>query len=133
MQQKRWLKQPPTYDVSRPRHGIFSVTRSLALGVTTLTGLLWSIPALSAGVDCRFKADTDPVEVQVLLGGKEYWHEKIQKGETKTVTIPEGSFTVISKVYNPNLKTMEDVRTESHTRLCTQRAVLSVPLFTQER
>ena len=36
---------------------------------------------------------------------------------------------VISKVYNENLKTMEDVRTDAHTRQCQDNAVLAIPLF----
>lgn len=104
----------------------------IALFVAFGSGL-WSIPAFSADVACRFKADTEPVDVEILIGGKDHWHNKIQKGETKTVTVPEGSFTIISRVFNPNLKTKEDIRTETHTRMCGQQVALSVPLFAQER
>jgi len=93
---------------------------------------IWSIPAFAANVACRFKAEIEPVDVEVLVGGKEQWRDKIQKGETKTVTIPEGDFIVISKVYNSNLKATEAIRTEAHTRMCAQQDPLSVPLFAPE-
>jgi hypothetical protein len=48
---------------------------------------------------------------------------------TKMVSIPEGPFKVISKVYNENLKTPEDIRTDTHTRQCRENTVLNVPLF----
>ena len=132
MEQNKRLNRQSNPHISHSRGELVSGAKELLALCVTLTGVLWTIPALSASAECRFKADTDAVEVQVLLGGKEHWHDKIQKGETRTVTMPEGSFTIISKVYNPNLKIMEDTRTESHTRLCRQQA-LSVPLFTQER
>jgi len=50
--------------------------------------------------------------------GKTLWTGSIEKLQTKTISIPEGPFTVISKVYNANLKNNEDIGTDSHTRLC---------------
>ncbi len=95
-------------DTSHLRHSLFSGAVGLLAPCMTLMSVLWSLPAFSADLACRFKTDTDPVEVQVFLGGKEHWRDKIQKGEIRTVSIPEGSFTIISKVYNPNLKTTEE-------------------------
>jgi len=89
--------------------------------------------ASSADVSCRFKSNAESVDTKIIVGGKEYWHALIEKGETKQLIIPEGPFTVVSKVYNPNLKTQEDVRTNAHTRLCMEQAALSVPLFSPER
>ena len=80
-------------------------------------------------ISCRFKAATDRTEIDVVANGKTLWTGPIEKSQTKTVSIPEGPFTVISKVYNENLKTQGDVRAESHTRQCRDNAVLSVPLF----
>lgn len=57
----------------------------------------------------------------------------IDKLQTKTISIPEGPFTVISKSYNPNLKMTEDVRTETHTRQCLEHVALAVPLFSKPR
>ncbi len=87
-------------------------------------------PAAAATTSCLLKA-TEPVDVTLLLEGKEYWQGKIPKGEQRTVTLPEGPFTVVSSVYNQNLKTTEDIRTEAHTRMCNQQSALSVPLFAQ--
>ena len=86
----------------------------------------------SADVSCQFKSDAESVDTKVIVNGKEYWHAMIQKGETKKLVIPEGPFTVVSKVYNPNLKAHEDIRTEAHTRLCTEQVALPVPLFSPE-
>ena len=132
MQLHRRLNRESSRYLSHLRHSLFSGAVGLLAPCMTLMSVLWSLPAFSADVACRFKTDTDPVEVQVFLGGKEHWRDKIQKGEIRTVSIPEGSFTIISKVYNPNLKTTEDIRAESHTRLCRQQA-FSVPHFTPER
>lgn len=97
-----------------------------------LSGLLASSFPMIAGaseVSCQFKAATDKTEIHVVANGKTVWEGPIEKSQTKTVSIPEGPFTVISKVYNENLKTQGDVRAESHTRQCRDNAVLSVPLF----
>jgi hypothetical protein len=85
--------------------------------------------ALASDVPCQFKATSDRTEIHVVANGKTLWAGPIEKLQTKTVSIPEGPFTVISKVYNENLKTMGDVRTETHTRQCRDNAVLAVPLF----
>lgn len=97
-----------------------------------LSSLLASTSPMIAGaseVSCQFKAATDTTEIHVVANGKTLWEGPIEKSQTKTVSIPEGPFTVISKVYNENLKTQGDVRAESHTRQCRDNAVLSVPLF----
>ena len=38
-------------------------------------------------------------------------------------------FTVISKVYNQNLKVKEDVRTETHTRQCLEHVAQCSAVF----
>lgn len=103
--------------------------------VARLSGAMMAVilfmvePAFSADIPCRFKANSESVEVQIVVGGKEYWHGTIQRDGTQHVSIPEGPFTLVSKMYNPNLRTYEDVRTETHTRVCLERPALSVPLF----
>lgn len=87
--------------------------------------------AFAADVPCRFKAATESTEIQVLTNGKTIWTGSIDKLQTKTISVPEGSFTVISKIYNQNLKTKEDVRTSVHTQQCLGDAVLTVPLFAE--
>ncbi|MBX3302180.1 MAG: hypothetical protein KF693_08185 [Nitrospira sp.] len=86
-------------------------------------------PAFSADIPCHFKAISESVDIRIVVGGKEYWHATIQKDETQHVAIPEGPFILLSKVYNSNFRTYEDVRTETHTRVCLERTALSVPLF----
>ena len=85
--------------------------------------------AFSADVPCRFKANSESVDILIVVGEKEHWNGRIKKNETQHVSIPDGPFIVLSKVYNPNLATYEDVRTETHTRVCLERTALSVPLF----
>jgi hypothetical protein len=96
-----------------------------------LSSLLAGMPktAGASDVSCQFKAATDKTEIDVVANGKTLWTGSIEKSHTQTVSIPEGPFTVISKVYNENLKTKGDVRADSHTRQCRNNAVLSVPLF----
>ena len=65
----------------------------------------------------------------MLANGAILWAGSIEKLQTKTVSVPEGPFTVISKIYNENLKRKEDVRAEMHTRQCRDNAPLTVPLF----
>lgn len=77
---------------------------------------------------CNFKA-TETTEAHVLADGKTLWAGPIEKTQTKTVSVPEGPFTVISKVYNQNMKAKEDVRAQMHTRQCKDDAVLALPLF----
>ncbi len=109
--------------------------RMTALG--TLSGILiMTGVAIGAGerlsgkeVPCQLEATMDRTEVNILSNGKTHWSGAIEKNETKTVLIPEGPFTVVSKVYNPNLKTQEDIRTDAHTRMCREQVALSVPLF----
>jgi hypothetical protein len=97
---------------------------SLGFVVTALPEM-----ALASDVPCQFKATNDTTEVHVVANGKTLWTGSIEKLQTTTLSIPEGPFTVISKVYNENLKTTGDVRTDTHTRQCRDNAVLAVPLF----
>ena len=85
--------------------------------------------ALASDVSCQFKATTETTEIHVIANGKTLWTGPVEKLQTKTVSIPEGPFTVISKVYNENLKTTGDIRTDTHTRQCGENTVLTVPLF----
>jgi hypothetical protein len=85
---------------------------------------------LAADVACQFKAESETTEIEVLSNGKTQWTGTIEKLQSKTISIPEGPFTVISKIYNQNLKMKEDVRAETHTRQCLDNA-LSVPLFSE--
>jgi putative phosphoribosyl transferase len=107
---------------------------------TYATSVLWIIlysglgmvvgpPALAADMPCRFKAESETTEIHVLVNGKTQWAGTIEKHQTRTISIPEGAFTVISKIYNPNLRMKEDVRTDAHTRQCRDQAALNVPLF----
>ena len=86
----------------------------------------------AADVQCRFKAESETTEVHIVLGGQTLWAGTIEKLETKSISIPEGPFTVISKVYNPNLKAKEDVRSDSHTRMCRDQTLI-VPLFYESK
>ena len=85
--------------------------------------------AFAEEVSCRFKAETDRTEIAVVWDGHTGWSGTIDKGGSKEIAIREGPFTVLSKVYNPNLKTKEDIRTQAHTRMCREQVALSVPLF----
>src|SRR5918994_1263640 len=82
--------------------------------------------ALASDVSCQFKATT---EIHVIANGKTVWTGPVEKLQTKTISIPEGPFTVISKVYNENLKITGDIRTDTHTQQCRDNTVLTVPLF----
>jgi hypothetical protein len=82
----------------------------------------------AADVQCRFKAESEATEIHIVLAGKTLWAGTIEKLETKVISIPEGPFTVISKVYNPNLKAKGDVRSDSHTQICRDQTLI-VPLF----
>ena len=96
--------------------------------LTSLLFLMGTVMSALAGIQCLFKA-AETTEVHVLADGKTVWAGPIEKAQTKAVSIPEGPFIVISKVYNPNLKAKEDVRAEAHTRQCLDNSVLSIPLF----
>ena len=87
--------------------------------------------AIAAEVPCRFKAESETTEVHLLVDGKTLWKGTIEKGQTRMISIPEGAFTVISKMDNPNLKRKEDVRADVHTRQCTEQIALTVPLFSE--
>lgn len=103
------------------------------IGLFGVVGTALPEMALASDVPCQFKATSDTTEIHVVANGKMLWAGPIEKLRTKTISIPEGPFTVISKVYNENLKTMEDVRTDTHTRQCQDNAVLAVPLFPDSR
>jgi uncharacterized protein YceK len=99
----------------------------LSLTVTAIIGTCGTV--LAADVPCRFKAETETTEIHIITDGKIQWAGSIEKLQTKTISIPEGPFTVISMVYNPNLKNKENIRTDSHTRFCRDQKPLIVPLF----
>jgi hypothetical protein len=103
------------------RASLFAASLALAVGVAET--------ADAGDVSCRFKAETDRTEIAVVWDGHTGWSGTIDKGDSKEVQIREGPFTVLSKVYNPNLKTKEDVRTQAHTQMCRDQVALSVPLF----
>lgn len=105
----------------------FSMVPLLGFLVTSVT---MGVPTtlFAADVQCRFKAESETTEIHIIKDGKTHWAGSIEKSETKAISIPEGPFTVISKVYNPNLKNKEDVRSDSHTRLCLEQTLI-VPLF----
>jgi hypothetical protein len=82
----------------------------------------------AADVQCRFKAASETTEIHIVLAGKTLWAGTIEKLDTKVISIPEGPFTVISKVDNPNLKAKGDVRSDTHTQICRDQTLI-VPLF----
>ena len=100
---------------------------SVVLAVVGITNTV-----LAADVQCRLKAETESTEVHVLQEGETKWAGSIEKQDTKTISLPEGPFTIISKVYNPNLKRKEDIRAEVHTQLC-RKQTLTVPLFAETK
>lgn len=102
---------------------VFSLSLSAIIGVCDVL--------LAADVPCRFKAMSEGTEIEILSNGKKHWTGTIDKLQSKTISIPEGPFTVISKLYNQNLKIKEDVRTDTHTRQCLEHNTLSVPLFSE--
>ena len=104
----------------------YRVAHLSLLVIAAVLGL--STPLLAADVKCQFKAESEATEVHVIKDGQTQWAGSIKKGETKTLSIPEGPFTLISKIYNPNLKTTEDVRAVITTRLCVKQTLL-VPFF----
>jgi hypothetical protein len=85
--------------------------------------------ALAADVPCRFKAQADEVEFKISVADKVIWSGTLTKAEMKTVNIPEGAFTVLAEVPNPNLKTKETVRSSSHTDSCKENRPLLIPFF----
>jgi hypothetical protein len=117
-------------------HTLTRYTATLLLFCVTSWSLLANtLPenAFASDVPCRFKAATEPTEIHVMANGKTLWTGPIEKLQTRTISIPEGPFTIISKVYNENLKAKEDVRAETHTRQCRDNAVLTVPLFQESQ
>ncbi|WHZ25879.1 MAG: hypothetical protein OJF51_000674 [Nitrospira sp.] len=132
LQRIRFLCYEECMDLKHPNPdpGFWIESAVARLSVVMMSMILFMVePAFSADIPCRLKANSESVEVQIVVGGKEYWHGTIQKDGTQHVSIPEGAFTLVSKMYNPNLRTYEDVRTETHTRVCLERPALSVPLF----
>lgn len=101
---------------------------STIVGVVTVTDT-----GFGADISCKFKAATDPTEIMILSNGKNTWSGTIERDQTKTIAVPEGPFTVVSKIYNPNLLTNEDVRIEVHTRQCHNAVTLNVPLFLEPK
>lgn len=87
--------------------------------------------ATAADIPCRFKSLAEPVKISVLSNGTSIWTGMIDKDHPQSVDIPEGPFTVISQVFNPNLQTTGDIRAEAHTRMCQEKGALSVPLFVE--
>jgi hypothetical protein len=106
---------------------------TLSVLLCTIFGILVWKTAFAADVPCRFKAQNETTEIQVLSNGKTHWTGSIEKLQTKTISIPEGPFTVISKIYNQNLKMKEDVRTDAHTQQCLEKVELMVPLFSDPK
>jgi hypothetical protein len=95
--------------------------------MTILVGFATS--AVAADVPCIFKAQDDRLDVTILIGTRTIWSGTLGKAETKTLDVPEGAFTVISRVYNPNLDRKEEVRASAHTNQCKQKQPLLLPLF----
>ena len=109
---------------------LFTANRLVVCVILVVVG--FSSTVLAADVQCRFKAESEATEIHVIRDGQTQWAGSIEKSETKTISIPEGPFTLISKMYNPNLKRKEDVRAELHTRLC-EKQTLTVPLFPESK
>ncbi|HKY72015.1 MAG TPA: hypothetical protein VJL88_08865 [Nitrospira sp.] len=108
---------------------MLTLRTSMAAPFLVIAFLLTSQRAFGADVSCQFKAPGDTTEIHVLANGTTLWAGPIEKQQTKAVSVPEGPFTVISKIYNENLKRKEDVRAEMHTRQCRNNAPFTVPLF----
>ncbi|MER3423422.1 MAG: hypothetical protein C4293_09525 [Nitrospiraceae bacterium] len=85
--------------------------------------------ALAADVLCTFKAEDDQVDVAILIGETTIWSGTLMQNGTKTLTIPQGAFTVMSQIYNPNLNRKEEIRSTSHTNMCKENQALPLPLF----
>ncbi|HET9845132.1 MAG TPA: hypothetical protein VFQ02_05250 [Nitrospira sp.] len=120
--------------VNRLLRAVSTISIRLALLGCTLAGVLGTFDrALGSEVDCRFRAETETAQIHILAKGKTWWTGTIEKSQTKTIAIPDGPFTVISKLYNANLKTTTDLRTDTHTRLCREQVVLNVPMFSEPK
>lgn len=89
--------------------------------------------AHAADVPCLFKSEGERVELTILVDEKVIGSETLARAETTTIAVPEGPFTVLSKVYNPNLETMGDIRAVSHTKACKPAQPISVPLFPSDQ
>jgi hypothetical protein len=107
--------------------------RNSMIGIVVALSIIgFGASAYAVDVSCQLKAQ-DQVDVKILVGEKTIWAGTLAKAETKTVIIPEGAFTVISKVYNPNLERKGEIRATSHTNLCKENKVLAVPLFSSDQ
>ena len=110
------------------------VTRFLFVGILLVTVVFgFTASALEADIPCVFKAEGEQVDMKILIGKKTIWIGTLTRAETKTVHIPEGEFTVMSQVYNPNLNRKEEVLATSHTNRCKEKQPLPVPLFSSAR
>jgi hypothetical protein len=105
---------------------------------TSMSGMIVAMALLGFGasayaneVSCQFKGQ-EQVDMTIMAGEITIWSGTLRKAETKTVTIPEGAFIVMSKVFNPNLERKGDIRGTSHTNLCKANHVIAVPLFSSE-
>jgi hypothetical protein len=99
--------------------------------IVTFAVLGFPVLAYADELSCQFKSE-ERVDMTIMAGGKTIWSGTLEKAQTQTVTIPSGAFTVISKVFNPNLERKDDVRGTSHTNLCKDNHVIAVPLFSSE-
>jgi hypothetical protein len=106
--------------------------RALMSGmIMTFAILGFAALAYADELSCQFKSQ-ERVDMTIIAGEKTIWSGTLEKAETKTVTIPNGAFTVISKVFNPNLERKGDIRGTAHTNLCKDNRVIAVPLFSSE-
>jgi hypothetical protein len=87
------------------------------------------MPAVAADIPCAFKAQDDRLDVTILIDKRTIWSGTLEKAETKTLDVPEGAFTVMSRVYNPNLDRKEEIRASAHTNQCKEKQPLLLPLF----
>jgi hypothetical protein len=106
---------------------------AISYGLAVILAAATSVStALAADVPCQFQAQ-DRVEAKISVGDTVIWSGTLTKAEIKTIDIPEGAFTVLAEVPNPNLKTKETVRSSSHTDSCKGDRPLLVPLFSDQR
>ena len=108
-----------------------AVSLSLLIIVMALTAVLIH-GAEAADTSCTFMAQGEAVEIRIVVDKQVIWDGRVPKDERRTVSIPQGAFTVESQVYNPNLKTKETIRTPIHTESCKADHPIPVPLFAKE-
>ncbi|HJU06766.1 MAG TPA: hypothetical protein VJ692_16575 [Nitrospiraceae bacterium] len=97
----------------------------LVLGMTVLTATTTG----AAEITCSFKAQGETVELRIVADQQELWSGRLHKDERQTIRVPQGDFTVESRVYNPNLKTKETIVAHVHTKSCQSDRPMAVPLF----